>query len=569
MPEGVSYTDNGDGTATLAGTPAAGTGGVYRLTITAANGVSPDATQEFVLTVGQPPAISPSGALFTIGRAESFTVTTSGFPAPALSVQGTLPAGVSFTDSGDGTATLAGTPAAGTAGTYPLTITAANGVSPDATRVITLTVGQAPAITSAPAATFTTGQAASFTVTTSGFPAPLLFVQGALPEGVTFTRNGDGTATLAGTPAAGAGGVYPLAITAGNGISTAARQNFRLTVEEPPRITSDAEVTFTSGQAATFTLTSSGFPTAALSAQGALPAGVTFTDNGDGTATLEGAPDAGTGGVYRLTITAANDVAPAATQEFTLTVLPLPQPPPPAVPSPQPPPPAEPSPHAPAPATVRLQALRLSVFGPTGSEARCRMRSGLIRACTVRLVRGGRVLARGDARGAREARSLTVALRLTRRGRALLAERLGGVRARLRARALTSDGTRRASARTRALMRVERFTTPPGSWLPGAAALSERGQRFLRSLRGRLVAVAALRCEGHSAPLQGSAVATGPLSRARAALFCRVLAKRVGTRPTIVGRGTAEPIADNAGEAGRAKNRRVVVTVTHRPRRLR
>ena len=159
MPEGVSYTDNGDGTATLAGTPAAGTGGVYRLTITAANGVSPDATQEFVLTVGQPPAISPSGALFTIGRAESFTVTTSGFPAPALSVQGTLPAGVTFTDNGDGTATLAGTPAAGTAGSYPLTITAANGVSPDATRVITLTIGQAPAITSAAAATFTTGQA--------------------------------------------------------------------------------------------------------------------------------------------------------------------------------------------------------------------------------------------------------------------------------------------------------------------------------------------------------------------------------------------------------------------------
>ena len=154
---------------------------------------------------------------------------------------------------------------------------------------------------------------------------------------MTFTRNGDGTATLAGTPAAGAGGVYPLTITAGNGISPAARQDFTLTVEQSPGITSAAEVTFTTGQAATFTLTSSGFPTAALSAQGALPAGVTFTDNGDGTATLEGAPDAGTGGVYRLTITAANDVAPAATQEFTLTVLPLPQPPPPAVPSPQPP----------------------------------------------------------------------------------------------------------------------------------------------------------------------------------------------------------------------------------------
>ncbi|NLT43584.1 MAG: hypothetical protein GXX93_12990, partial [Anaerolineae bacterium] len=46
------------GTATLAGTPAAGSDGTYALTITAANGVSPNATQAFTLTVeeaGSPP----------------------------------------------------------------------------------------------------------------------------------------------------------------------------------------------------------------------------------------------------------------------------------------------------------------------------------------------------------------------------------------------------------------------------------------------------------------------------------------------------------------------------------
>ena len=46
-PAGVTFVDNGNGTATLSGTPAAGTGGVYSITITAANGVSPDATQSF------------------------------------------------------------------------------------------------------------------------------------------------------------------------------------------------------------------------------------------------------------------------------------------------------------------------------------------------------------------------------------------------------------------------------------------------------------------------------------------------------------------------------------------
>jgi hypothetical protein len=67
-------------------------------------------------------------------------------------------------------------------------------------------------------------------------------------------------------------------------------------------------------------VTTTGFPTAALSESGALPSGVTFTDNGDGTATLAGTPAAGTAGSYSFTITADNGVSPAATQNFTLKV---------------------------------------------------------------------------------------------------------------------------------------------------------------------------------------------------------------------------------------------------------
>ena len=569
LPEGVSFTDAGDGTATLAGTPEAGAGGVYRLMITAANGVSPPATQEYTLTVFQPAAITSAAvATFTTGQAGSFEVTSTGFRAPALSVEGALPAGVTFADEGDGTATLAGTPAAGAGGVYRLTITAANDLPPAATQEFTLTVFQPPAITSAAAAPFTTGQAGSFTVTSSGFPAPALSIDGALPAGVSFTDAGDGSASLAGTPAAGSGGVYRLTITAANGMSPPATQEYTLTVFQRPAITSAAATTFTTGQAGGFTVESSGFPVAALSVEGALPAGVSFTDEGDGTATLAGTPEAGTRGVYRLTITAANGVSPDATQEFDITVAPAPLPQ-----QPLPPPPSSSSPPspAPAPADLRLQALGLSVFGPNGSRARCRMSSGRIRACTVRLVRGGRVLAKGRARRPAEARSLTVALQLTSRGRALLAERLGGVRARLRARALTSDGMRRASARTRGILQLERFTTPPGSWLPGEAALSVRGERFRRSLQHKLIAVAALRCEGYSARVGEPVTASGPLSLARAALLCRALARFAGpgVRLNVVGHGTAAPIAPSDTESGRATNRRVIVTVKHRPRRLR
>ena len=44
------------------------------------------------------------------------------------------------------------------------------------------------------------GTPGSFTVTTTGFPTSSLSESGALPSGVTFVDNGDGTATLAGTP---------------------------------------------------------------------------------------------------------------------------------------------------------------------------------------------------------------------------------------------------------------------------------------------------------------------------------------------------------------------------------
>ena len=91
----------------------------------------------------------------------------------------------------------------GTGGSYPITINATNGVSPDAAQSFTLTVQSAPAITSAASTTFTEGSAGTFTVTSTGFPTPALSEVGSLPSGVTFVDNGDGTATLAGTPAAG------------------------------------------------------------------------------------------------------------------------------------------------------------------------------------------------------------------------------------------------------------------------------------------------------------------------------------------------------------------------------
>ena len=78
--------------------------------------------------------------------------------ADALNHQaGTLPTGVTFTSNSNGTATLSGTPAVGTGGSYPLPLRGDNGVGTNATQSFTLTVNQAPAITSGSSSTFTVG----------------------------------------------------------------------------------------------------------------------------------------------------------------------------------------------------------------------------------------------------------------------------------------------------------------------------------------------------------------------------------------------------------------------------
>ena len=258
-------------------------------------------------------------------------------------------------------------------------------------------------------------------------------------------------------------------------------------------------------------------------------------------------------GTYQVAVTARDDdgtTSAAATRTITVAAAP-------AAPGPS------------TPAVMRLEAPRLSVFGRSGSRARCRLSSGRIRSCTIRLLAGRRTLARGSAEGKQSgSRSLAVALRLTPVGHALLERRLGGVRASMRARGATPGRARTATARTRAILRVEHFMTPAGSWAPDQAKLTARGRSFVRGLRGKLIAVASLRCDGHEADLRGTSDTTSRLSLARAATMCDALRTLgVRPRPRLAGHGSSDPIASNATRSGRAKNRRVEVTITHRPRR--
>jgi len=262
----------------------------------------------------QAPAItSGNSATFKVGMPGAFTVTAGGFPV--ITAGGPLPNGVTFNDNRIGTASIAGIPAAGTGGSYPITLTASpkNGSGSPATQNFTLQVDQAPAITTPNSMTFTAGSQGSFTVTASGYPAPVLTESGVLPSGVTFNSG-----ILSGTPAAG--GTYSMTFTAHNGIGPDATQMFTLTVDQAPAFTSASAITFVSGTPGGFTVTTLGFPPSTLSVTPQpLPAGVTFTDNGNGTGNLNAAANAATG-VFTLTFNAQNGIGAPAIQNFTLTI---------------------------------------------------------------------------------------------------------------------------------------------------------------------------------------------------------------------------------------------------------
>jgi hypothetical protein len=321
LPGGLYFNANSDGTATIDGTPDPGTvAGDYLITVTASNGVDPDATQTFTVTVyDEAPTFTDNAydATFTVGAGGGwFFAYANGYPFPQITCD-PLPGGLNFTNNGNGSAQIMGTPAAGTGGLYSITITAGNRVGTD-TREVALTVKEVPAITSVDNAAFAEGIPDEFTFTTTGYPTPAITSAGSLPNGVSLVDNGDGTATLDGTPAPGTSGSHSITLTAANGIDPDATQEFTLNVGEAPTITSLDNYTFTAGAAGYFSITTTGG--SGIDCVGDLPGGLIFYDWGDGTAMFNGTPAAGTGGVYPITITARNGFSPDATQAFTLTV---------------------------------------------------------------------------------------------------------------------------------------------------------------------------------------------------------------------------------------------------------
>jgi hypothetical protein len=178
-------------TFTVTATNAAGTGAASA----ASNSVAP------VPTPVPPTFTSANNATFVVSSPGSFNVTASGTPsAMTFTPTGALPTGVTLTATG----VLSGTPALGTAGSYPFTIKADNTTGPAAIQSFTLTVsGIAQSISFTGPATQTFGAApVALTATaTSGLAVSFTTVPVVSSvcsvSGSTVTLTSAGTCTIA------------------------------------------------------------------------------------------------------------------------------------------------------------------------------------------------------------------------------------------------------------------------------------------------------------------------------------------------------------------------------------
>lgn len=351
-----------------------------------------------------PTFTSASTTTFVVNSPGSFTVTTDAFPVPTITKDGALPTGVTFTDNGDGTATIAGTPALGTFAGYPLEFSAVNGLEPDGFQSFTLVVDratQAPVTidssdtgtatvvkdiavsggtgtggylvevtgtntaecavqnatqilaakggtcdivatrgadenynaqqSSTQTITFAKADQAAITITptqvTLANPSTTLGINGGTTNGAeSFVLSSAGTAGCAITSAGvltytSVGTCTVTGTMAGNDTYNDISLLQVITVRSSPVFTSGATANFTIDQNSSFSITTAGTPTPTIiQTAGTLPGGLTLTDNVDGTMTLSGTPDHGTVGSSTITLVATNAVLPNATQILTINI---------------------------------------------------------------------------------------------------------------------------------------------------------------------------------------------------------------------------------------------------------
>jgi len=295
LPDGLTLNTT---TCMISGTPTTGqTETTYIIAAYNAGG-HVNATIKITINTG-PPTISYTGSPFAFYRDTAITDISPSIltGSPTCSISPALPTGLSLNSS---TCVISGTPTSDSSDTY--TITATNGITPDATFDLTITVSLAPPTISFTGNPFTfTTDTAITDITPSLSGSPTCSVSPALPDGLDLDPS---TCVISGTPTAvTASDTYTITANNGGGSDT-----FDITITVNP---APPTISYT-GSPFTFTKDSlipditpdplTGTPITSCTSSPTLPAGLSIHNT---TCVISGTPTAVTA-TDTYTITAVN-----------------------------------------------------------------------------------------------------------------------------------------------------------------------------------------------------------------------------------------------------------------------
>ncbi len=307
--------DNGGPVKTMAlevGSPAINAGGDLAAPSTDARGysrtdVSDIGAFEFDGTPPNtnhaPTFTSTNPTTATSGTAFSYSITTNDVDGDTLTITApTDPSWLTLTDNGDGTATLTGTPSNSNAAANSVVLRVGDGATTtDQSFTVTVSaVNHAPSFASAGVTSAASGSAYTYHITTADSDNDAVTITAPTkPSWLTFHDNGDGTASLTGTPSNSNLGNNSVVLRVSDG-TTHTDQSFTINVSGSNHapVFSDTLINSALANAAfTWTIhaTDADHDSLSFSATN-LPAWATLTDNHNGTATITGTPGNGDGG---------------------------------------------------------------------------------------------------------------------------------------------------------------------------------------------------------------------------------------------------------------------------------
>jgi hypothetical protein len=296
---------------TTPATTPANSGSKFQVVIT--NTAGSQTSSAAMLTVDSSPGITsqPANLTVTAGQTATFTVVATGNPAPTYQWQNAT-TGTSIAGATSAGYTTPVTTPANSGSKFQVIVT--NSAGSQTSSTATLTVNSSPGITSQPAnLTVTAGQTATFTVAATG-TAPLNYQW---QQGTTNIAGAiSASYTTAVTSSANNGSSFQVIVT--NALGTVTSNPATLTVDTPPAITAQpASQTVTSGQAATFTVATTGNPAPTYQWQNATT-GAGIAGATSATYTTPATTTANTGSKFQVVVT--NSAGSQTSSAATLTV---------------------------------------------------------------------------------------------------------------------------------------------------------------------------------------------------------------------------------------------------------